>query len=86
MIAEDEMSTEEAGRRFLLVYRRFRASHPGDGQVLREYEEAIGTLLVTFADTIGNVSHAATACRSYCSALVHSTNAKKRHAKVIARA
>ena len=86
MSAEDEMSTEEAGRRFLLAYRRLRASHSSDAEARREYEDAIDMLLATFADTIGNVSFAATACRSYCSALVHIAKSVKRpHATVVAR-
>jgi len=86
MSAEDEMSTEEAGRRFLLAYRRLRAAHSGDAEALREYADASDMLLATFADTIGNVSFAATACRSYCSALVHiAKNIKRPHATVVAR-
>ena len=86
MSAEDEMSTEEAGRRFLLAYRRLRASHSGDAEARREYDDAIDMLLATFADAMGNVSHAAEACGSYCSALVHSAeNVKRPHAKVVAR-
>ncbi len=87
MSAEDEMSTEEAGRRFLLAYRRLRAAHSGDTETLREYEDALNILLATFADTIGNVSLSATACSAYCCALVHSAeNVKRSHAKVVARA
>ena len=86
MSPEAEMTTEEAGRRYLLAYRRFRASHSGDEEALREYEDAIDMLLATFADAMGNVSHAAEACGWYCSALVHSAeNAKRPHAKVVAR-
>ena len=88
MSADDEISTEEAGWRFLIAYRRFRASRSGDEEALREYEDAIEALLATFADTIGDVSHAAVACGSYCCALVHSDEHIKRppHAKVIAKA
>ena len=86
MSAEDELTTEEAGRRFLLAYRRLRAAHSGDAEALREYEDAIDMLLATFADSMGSVSHAATACRSYCSALVHiAKNIKRPHATVVAR-
>ena len=86
MSAEDELTTEEAGRRFLVAYRRLRASHSGDAEALREYEDAIDMLLATFADTMGSVSHAAEACGSYCSALVHSAeNVKSPHAKAVAR-
>ena len=86
MSAEDELTTEEAGRRFLLAYRRLRASHSSDTEARREYEDAIDMLLATFAETMGNVSHAATACGSYCSALVHiAKNIKRPHATVVAR-
>jgi len=86
MSPEDEMSTEEAGRRFLLAYRRLRASHSGDAEARREYEDAIDMLLATFADSIGNVSFSVRACGAYCSALVHSVeNVKRPHAKVVAR-
>ena len=86
MSAEGEMTTEEAGQRYLFAYRRFRASHSGDEEALREYEDAIDMLLATFADTMGSVSHAATACGLYCSALVHSAeNVKSPHAKAVAR-
>ena len=86
MSAEDEMTTEEAGQRFIFAYRRLRASHSGDEEALREYEDAIAMLLATFADAMGNVSHAAEACGWYCSALVHSAeNAKRPHAKAVAR-
>jgi len=86
-LGADEITTEEAGRGFLLAYRRLRASHSGDAEALREYTDAIDMLLATFAATMGNVSHAATACGSYCSALVHcAANVKRPHAKVVARA
>jgi len=86
MSAEDEITTEEAGQRFLFAYRRFRTSHSGDEEALREYEDAIDMLLATFADAMGNVSHAAEACGSYCSALVRTAeNVKRPHAKVVAR-
>jgi len=86
MSPEDEMTTEAAGRRFLLAYRRLRAAHSGDAEAVREYEDAIDMLLATFADSMGSVSHAATACGWYCSVLVHSAeNAKRPHAKVVAR-
>ena len=86
MSAEDELTTEEAGRRFLLAYRRLRASHSSDAEARREYEDAIDMLLATFADSMGSVSHAATACGWYCSVLVHSAeNAKRPHAKAVAR-
>lgn len=71
MSAEDEITTEEAGQRYLLAYRRFFASH-SDEEALREYEDATDMLLATFVDTMGDVSLAAKACGSYCSALVHS--------------
>ncbi len=86
MSAEGEMSTEDAGRMFLLACRRLRASHSGDAESLREYEDASAMLLATFADTIGNVSFSARACGAYCSALVHSVeNLKKPHATVVGR-
>ena len=86
MSAEDEMSTEEAGERFLFAYGRLRASHSSDAEARREYEDASDMLLATFAETIGNVSHAAAACGSYCSALVHSAeNVKRPHAKAVAK-
>ena len=86
-LGADEITTEEAGWGFLLAYRRLRASHSGDAEALREYADASDMLLATFADSMGNVSHAATACGSYCSALVHSAeNVKGPYAKVVARA
>ena len=86
-LGADEITTEEAGLGFLLAYRRLRASHAGDAEALREYADASDMLLATFADSMGNISHAAAACGSYCSALVHCTeNIKRPHAKVVARA
>jgi hypothetical protein len=85
-MSEDEITTEEAGQRFLFAYRRFRASHRGDEEALREYEDAIAMLLATFADGMGNVSHAAMACGGYCCALVDSAeNVKRPRAKAVAR-
>jgi len=86
MSTEGEMTTEEAGQRYLIAYRRFLASRSSDEEAIREYEDAIDMLLATFADGMGSVSQAATACGWYCSALVHSVeNVKRPHAKVVAR-
>ena len=86
MSAEDEMSTEEAGQRFLFAYRRLRASHSGDAEARREYDDAIDMLLATFADTMGNVPFAVRACGAYCNALVQSAEKFKRpRATVVAR-
>ena len=70
--ARIEITTEEAGQRYLLAYRRFLGSHSSDKEALREYEDAIAMLLATFVDTMGNVSLAATACGWYCSTLLSS--------------
>ena len=86
MSAEDEMSTEEAGQRFLFAYRRLRASHSGDAEASREYDDAIDMLLATFSDTMGNVSFAVRACGAYCSALDHCAEKIKRpRATAVAR-
>ena len=86
MSAEDEITTEEAGQRYLLAYRRFLASHSSDEEAIREYEDAIEMLLATFVDTMEDISHAAKACGAYCGALVNTAeNVKRPRAKAVAR-
>jgi len=83
MIADD-LTTEEAGHRYLLAHRRFLASPSTDEDALREYEDASDTLLATFVDTMGNISQAAKACLSYRRALIRS--AKKSDRSPVAKA
>jgi hypothetical protein len=70
MCEEDEITTEEAGHRYVLAHRRFLASPSSDEDALREYKDAGDVLLATFVDTMQNTAQAAEAFESYRRALV----------------
>jgi hypothetical protein len=72
MRRESEITTEEAGKNYLLARRRYWASPSSDEAALREYDGASDLLLATFADSIQNVAHAVEACKAYRRALVRS--------------
>ena len=68
----DEITTEQAGHRYLLARRRFLSSPPGDGDALREYKDAGDLLLGTFVDSMQDIAQAAKAFELYRRALVRS--------------
>ena len=74
MCDEDEITTEEAGDRYLLARRRFLSSPPSDEDALREYKDAGDVLLGTFVDSMRETAQAAEAFELYRRALVR--NAK----------
>jgi hypothetical protein len=78
MNAEHEITTEEAGQRYLLARRRFLASPSTDEDAFREYEDAGDVLLATFVDSMDNLAQAAKACESYRRALVRCTKKSDR--------
>ncbi len=69
MNPEDEMTTEEAGQRYLLA-RQSLLSRFGNEDAQREYDDACDVLLATFVDTMDDVTQAAKACNSYRLALI----------------
>jgi hypothetical protein len=78
MCEEDEITTEEAGHRYLLAHRRFLASPSSDEDALREYEDAGDVLLATFVDSMQDTAQAAKACEAYRRALVRSAKNAER--------
>lgn len=87
MIVEDEITTEEAGHRYLLAHRRFLASPSTDEDAVREYEDAGDVLLATFVDSMDNIAQADKACESYRRALIRSAKKKiqRPHYEVVGR-
>jgi hypothetical protein len=88
MCDADEITTEEAGHRYLLAHRRFLASPSTDEDALREYEDAGDVLLATFVDSMQDTAQAAKAFESYRRALVRIAKnpEKSRVAKAVGRA
>jgi hypothetical protein len=87
MCDADEITTEEAGHRYLRARQRFLASPCTDEEALREYQDAGDVLLVTFVDTMQNTAQAAKAFESYRRALVRNAkeSEKSRVAKAVGR-
>ena len=73
MCEEDEITTEQAGERYLLARRRFLGSPSSDEDALREYGDAGDVLLATFVDSMQDTAQAAKAFELYRRALVRST-------------
>lgn len=75
----NEITTEEAGQRYLLARRRFLDSPSTDEDALRGYEDASDVLLATFVDSMASISQAAKACELYRRTLVRSTKKPQRN-------